>query len=551
MITQLMDTIRVMNSKYFLYFISSTLFASQVFAQYYTQYPTQYQYQQYPTQAQYGYSNPSYAYANAGIYANTGANNLWGTGYYSGQQNCGYQNQTQPGNRGGSNSGRAGGRNGEQSKTSRLQSQLKSKQTERKRAESKSDLLRKRIERYFDASVVDFLLDTHIEGNELCDRYKTSQPQCISGEAMATVSVPVDVGTGGAPDFGSGPPPQGGGPEGSRSVERRQPRRPPSGDASLAAGPAVARTQQVQCSTLIDVPDLLKDKWSGPNGYCVGSGRANAGSVKPSVCSDSSLRSQERRSVNVSECSKALSDYRKNRISLANAADAEERLQDEIDDARYAGRDEDINGDAERSPRDTEAGCEECERQSRGYSYQSNQRDWTSTIANIAGGIGLLWYGKQAEKAANEYNAQAGWPSTQSYGYPYYQAGIYGIINGLTGQGSFGCSSMVGGNSSAFSYPQSYYAGNNSIYGNASLYANYSTNPAAYYGGYNYSYGNSSIYSSQYQAFMQNVQNINAGYTGSSIYSNGVYNPYQYNGLYNTYQYNTLSTVPTTTTSGR
>ena len=63
----------------------------------------------------------------------------------------------------------------------------------------------------------------------------------------------------------------------------------------------------------------------------------------------------------------------------------------------------------------------------------------------VIGGIGMMYYGKKAEEASNEYHAQAGIPSNQSYGYPFYQAGMSGVINGLVGPGAYGCSATSGG----------------------------------------------------------------------------------------------------------
>jgi hypothetical protein len=506
--------------------LSALFFAAQFIAlQVWSQY-SQYQVG-YPT----NYTTIPYQYSGqyTGQYAaqyptqNTGATqNMWGSGYYSGQQNCNIQTQNQMqglNQMGGQGQSSRPNRPPSESPTAKLKSQLKAKQSARKRAESKGDLLRKRIERYLDSSVVEFILDTHVEGNQMCDRYKNAHPECGAAGAMVTVAAPMDASL--SPDSGQrrDPPPDGfGGRRPPRHSSDTAESGPPPAIPTLV--PGVARTQTVECSSLTDVPDLLVNKWTGPNGYCVGNSRSNAGSVKPSICADESLRSSERHSVNVSECSRAIADYRKNRIQLANAADAEEKIQDEIDDAKYA----DQEGPREPSDRDTEGGCEECARASRGYSYQSNQRDWTSTLTQVAGGIGLLVYGKQAEKSANEYNAQAGFPATQSYGYPYYQAGIYGIINGLTGQSSgqstFGCTPTSASAAGAFSYPQSYYT-NSANYN----YSTYSSLPS------------NSIYNSQYQAmlFQQNVQNINAGYNA--------------NGLYNNYQYSNIGTVPVT--SGR
>jgi hypothetical protein len=333
------------------------------------------------------------------------AQELWGSGAYQGAASCQYETRTAKNAVSMSDDEKEA-----REDITRLKSELKSKQAARKRAESKQDILRKRIERYFDASVVEFILDVHVEGNKNCSEYTTSHPECVTP-----------------------PPPVAGSAESS-------------GSDTAGAG-AVSGGLPATCANLTAVPDILANKWSGPNGYCVGSGKSNAGSVKPSICSDASLRNTDRHSVNTSECSHAIADYRKNRIDLANAADREEKLGDEISDKQYAIADarEEARLDRELARNDTEGGCEECNAAARGYSYQKPKRDWLSTAVNVVGGIGLLAYGKQAEKSANEYNAQAGWPSTQSYGYPFYQAGISGVINGLVGPGAYGCSGGLNG----------------------------------------------------------------------------------------------------------
>ena len=346
---------------------------------------------------------------------NAKAQGLWGSGAYQGMMQCPYESRTAKNAVSMSDDEKE-----EREKITRLKGDLKQRQSEKKRAEAKSDFLRKKIERFFEPEVVEFLLDTHIEGAKLCDSYKSESNRCLTPAAPAAAAAAVNPLTG----------------------------------AQTPAVPAVAAPSSVDCGSLTDVPELLASKWTGrANGkgnYCVGSTRSNAGGVSASICSDESLRPSDskRHSYNVSDCSRSLADYRKNRIELANAADKEERINDEIEerstniaDARELAR-------IERESRlrnETESDCEECDRLSNGYSYQKPKRDWMSTLVNVAGGVGMMYYGKKAEEAANEYNAQAGRPSEQSYGYPFYQAGIAGVINGLTGPGAYGCSGGYGG----------------------------------------------------------------------------------------------------------
>ncbi|MGZ3691454.1 MAG: hypothetical protein ACXVAX_08120, partial [Pseudobdellovibrio sp.] len=349
--------------------------------------------------------------------------NMWGSGFYQGGMQCPYQTTVAKNAVSMSDDEKEARQD-----LDKLKTQLKTKQTDRKRAESKIDFLRKKVERYFDSSVSEFLLDTHIEGAKMCKDYKSYANGCMKSTTPAAAAAPAPVAVN-ADGSAVAPPP-------------------------AAAAPPPPVTPAVDCSALIDVPDLLAKKWNDKDGgrgnYCVGSSKGNAGNVTASICSDESLRPTEgaRRSYNTSDCSKSLADYRKTRIDLANAADAEERLQDEIQDKEYAISDARDRANIDRQYRvknETESDCQECDAYSRGYQYQQPKRDWMSTAVNVIGGLGLMYTGKQAEAAANENAAQLGYPSSNSYGFPYYQAGIAGVINGLAGPGAYGCSGGYNG----------------------------------------------------------------------------------------------------------
>ncbi|MEQ1666543.1 MAG: hypothetical protein ABL927_14355, partial [Bdellovibrionales bacterium] len=298
---------------------------------------------------------------------NTQAQNLWGSGYYQGQMICPYESKTSSSAIDTSDEVKV-----ERERIAELKSEMKLKRNEKKRNEAKVDLLKKKIERYFDSTVSSFLLETHIEGAKKCDEYKTAHAKCN--------------------------------------------------------GASIAEGDKTFCDGLDNtVPELLLKKWTdkdstGRGGYCIGNSKSNAGSVNSSICSDTSLRPTDTiksRSVNTTECSRNLSEYRKKRIELANAADKEDKLTQEIEDRQLAITDirERARLEREYDRKFTESDCEDCNPDD-GYSYRKPKRDWISTAVNVAGGLGMLYFGKKAEQAANEYNAQAGWPSSQSYGYP-------------------------------------------------------------------------------------------------------------------------------------
>ncbi len=356
------------------------------------------------------------------------AQNLWGSGAYQGQMICPYEAKTSKAAVSMSDDEKE-----ERKKIASAKADLKLKQSERKRAEAQVESLRKKLERHLDDTVLTFLLDTHIESAKKCDEYRTAHPRCNPQPTVAPVTVA-------AATTESRPADQ----AGAAPAAQVQP---------AAVVPQLSAADKVFCDGLTDPPELLAGKWntkdaSGKGGYCIGNSKSNAGSVHSSLCSDDKLRpaDSKRRSYNPSECVRALADYRKKRIEQANAADKEERLQEEVEDRTLAISDirERAKIEREYNQRNTESDCEDCDKASRGYTAKP-PRDWISTAVNVAGGIGLMYYGKKAEEAANEYNAQAGWPSSQSYGYPFYQAGMSGVINGLVGPGAYGCSSTSGG----------------------------------------------------------------------------------------------------------
>lgn len=349
---------------------------------------------------------------------NTQAQGLWGSGAYQGQMICPYEPKTSRAAFDVSDEERE-----ERKEIAKLKLESKVKQKEVERNENQLERLRTKLERHLDASILEFLLDTHIEGAKTCAEYRTAHAKC-NPQAVAVAST------------GSGVPA-----DQAASVNQL---------TVTPTAPKLSDVDQVFCDGLIEPPELLSDKWNtknaaGRGGYCIGSSKSNAGLVHSSICSDEKLRPTDstRRSYNAAECARALTEYRKKTIDLGNAADKEERLQDEIEDRAY--KISDIRDRARLERLDTESDCEDCDNASRGYAYRKPPRDWISTGVHVLGGIGLMAYGKKAEQAANEYNAQAGWPSSESYGYPFYQAGMHGVINGLVGPGAYGCSSATGG----------------------------------------------------------------------------------------------------------
>lgn len=425
--------------------------------------------------AQYGYANM----------------NLQGSGYWGGQQNCGYQ-QTQ--NTGRTQSqGQASEKSEEEkaatSRISDLKKQLATKQLEKKRAESEMQMAAHKLERVFDSEILDFLLEVHIEKGNECKNYKTFPANhCV--DQATTGRTAVAEGT----------------------VD--------------ASGAQVITSEAVKfdCDGKDEVPDKLKNKWTmaGSGSYCTANSRSSGGSISASICKDQKIRSDERKSsASSSDCGQQLTSYRKNRIKRDDVQAKIEKIEDDIENQQMAIADAKERQALEKTYRmsnSTEAACEECGDMSRdgGGQKQKSNRDWGSILGNIGVGLGLAYVGKQYDESNAEYAAQLGYPPQSGYptavsmGAPYILNGIYGAVNGSSGQGAFGCgngASMASGMSgqmggqqtgmSAFGYPQSMlgqqtngggmytmgYNPYNSMYGNTS-------NPyASAYGSANLGYG--------------------------------------------------------------
>ncbi len=415
--------------------------------------------------AQYGYS--AYGYANTG---------LQGSGYWGGQQNCGYQVSQNTG-------GKSQGQQKEKadSRLTELKKELAAKELDKKRSEKEMELAAKKLERVFDSEILDFLLEVHIEKGNTCADYKTFPgSRCGQQQVSQTGSTAVGEGT-------------------------------VSEDGSQVITPATQVVSTVDCDGKEDVPEKLQAKWTKQSGgYCNANSRSSGGSVSAAICSDASLRNSDRKSsASSSDCSKQLANYRKFRIKRDEAQAKIERIEDEIEDRQYAIADEKERASLDGQSRmaKTEADCEECGMMDRdgGGGEKKSNRDWISTLGNIGVGLGLAYVGKQYDDRNAEYSAQLGYPPQSGYptavslGLPFILNGVYGSVNGSNGQGSMGCGnsmSMSGmtGMAGAFGYPQSMYGQN--PYGGGMYTMGY--NP------YMNGYGNQNLYASNGYGMMAN-----------------------------------------------
>ncbi len=362
--------------------------------------------------------------------AGYGGQGQWGSGQWGGQQQCAYNQRA--------GSGATDMSDDEKelrSKISSLQTDLKKRKSEKTKFESEMKFARTRLEKVFDGDVLDFLLDTHIQNDYQCDKYKDFNGYDCDPKKGTTVSTAVDA------------------------------------DGKTVEAP------KTDCGSKIDVTAKLKANWNKGKNYCAANSTSDGGKISAEICSDDTLRPDDRKRslYSPSECNKFLADYRKNKILADNAQAKITRAEDDIEVRKSSISDARERAKLDREDRlrnQTEAtDCPECDQQSRGYSYQAPKRDWTSIIGQIGLGLGMGYLGKQYDDRNAEYQAQLGYPPQQGYptavsmGAPFVLGGIYGAINGTQGQGAFGCAGQGGmglgngaygpyGPGGAFGYPQ-------------------------------------------------------------------------------------------------
>ncbi len=346
------------------------------------------------------------ASAQVGGYANAG---MWGTGYYGGVQGCNQNWQQGAGAVDISDEVLE-----EQKAIQEAKLQLQKAKLDKKRADSEMDFSRRKLERVFDSETIDFLLDTHIELLNQCSDYKLATA-AAAGAGTTSCSV-VDA---------NGNP-----------VEQ---------DAAVCGGKT-------------EIPEKLKTKWLGPNGYCTATSHAKGGDVSTKICSDNTLRPEDApksRSYSTSECGRSLASYKRFKIQSDKAQGLIEQMEDEIRERQYAISDAKERAKLERQYRQantTETDCgEACIAGGRGYNYVKPKRDWVSVLGQVGVGLGLGFLGKKYDDRNAEYSAQLGYPPQQGYptavsmGLPFILGGVYGAVNGTAGVGGFGCAAGMHG----------------------------------------------------------------------------------------------------------
>ena len=181
-------------------------------------------------------------------------------------------------------------------------------------------------------------------------------------------------------------------------------------------------------------------------------------------------------------CQKALPVYRKKYAES-------QKLQDEVDSIdREVGslndKLKDARQDAIAAQKDGSDVCLECLARSNGYTVQPQQStNWPGVIAGVGMGLAGMYAGYKTNQVTAQYNSNIGFAtqpaSSFGYGYPYFNAAMYGAMGGGVGQGNFGCGAGYGGTGNVNGM-----MGMGGPFGNNSMYGNMYGNNGGAFGGY-------------------------------------------------------------------
>ncbi len=362
--------------------------------------------------------------------AGYGGQGQWGSGMWGGQQQCAYPQRVASGSYDISDDEKE-----LKVKISSLKSEVKKRETEKKKHDKAMASARTRLEKIFDGEVLDFLLDVHIQNDNQCTDYKDFKGTCDPQTGMIT----------------------------SQKVN--------------ATGEPAAEVKSNCKAPTTDVPSKLAKNWNSEKMYCAANSKADQGKINPAICSDETLRPDGKRSIySTSDCSKYLSEYRKNRVLSENVQNKINRANDDLEVSRDSipdvreraklDREERLRTETESEP------CAGCDEESRTAAYKSPKRDWAGIGVNLFTGLFAGALGYQTDKARWENQAQRGdmpdksYAATLQYGLGLGgSAAMYGLLGGNQGQGAFGCAGRMGmgmgngaygpyGPQGAFGYPQ-------------------------------------------------------------------------------------------------
>ncbi|MEK2688146.1 hypothetical protein [Bdellovibrio sp. GT3] len=336
---------------------------------------------------------------------------MMGTGYWGANQGCSYQQRPAQ-----AMSSESDEIQELRLEISELKQEISEKKSEKKKFDrelkrAKSDITNNLSEEYAE------VLMAHMDSSRRCSEY-VSEPQNDNQEPAVTG----DIDESGL-EFSDD--------ESSEMAESDRPA-PPQGKGMRP--PRRQRSESRGANdNMLPVQVFTSAEWKK---YC-DAGRA--GAVLTSVCDNSTYRANGSR-ARTSTCKSAIASYRTNSIqSTKIQSDIEdlnhqiERLQEDIQDAR---QDESTEGTV----------CTECMAKNNNYNYQQPQSNTASLVANVVTGAASMYAGYKTNQMVTDANANLGYPTQASFGYPYMMQGMYGALSSGSGQGGFGCgNSMMGG----------------------------------------------------------------------------------------------------------
>ncbi len=178
------------------------------------------------------------------------------------------------------------------------------------------------------------------------------------------------------------------------------------------------------------------------------------GKILPAVCQEAAYHKGNVDASEISKCTKALAKYakaikdqRKQERLVSQLEDQVDSLKGELKDLKQEQR------EALAEEKELEAVCPECasrKKKSRAV-VASGPSGAQMGLSLLGAGLGA-WAAYSGAQAANRQNIETGWPAAPYLAagaiYPFVQAGISGIMGGVSG--AYGCGSTIAGGG----YPQ-------------------------------------------------------------------------------------------------
>ncbi|WP_413584725.1 hypothetical protein [Bdellovibrio sp. HCB274] len=339
---------------------------------------------------------------------------MMGTGYWGANQSCSYsQPPTQAMNTESDEVREL------QTEIAELKQEISEKKSEKKKLDREVSRAKSDIKNNLSEEYADFLM-AHMDSSRRCSEY-TSFNQSDDG---STVTADIEE-----PGDGMGEPPEDFQPP--SDMQPPEGFKPPKGRPLPSAGRKKSRSFGANAN-MLDIEGFSLQEWQK---YCDAS---KSGAVFTAVCDNSNFRSNGSR-TNSSTCKSALGNYRVNSQKSAQIQTDIEGLNRQIENLQ-----EDIK-DARKNSQTEGSLCVECMAKNSNYNYQQPQTDTMGLITNVALGAASMYGNYKATQAVVDSNANLGYPTQASYGYPFMSQGMYGALSGGTAQSGFGCGNTMSG----------------------------------------------------------------------------------------------------------